>query len=1115
MIKSALILTAVVVACSVAWWIADPLDPIGPGSPTERVTERSEVPEVDPEPAPRFDSTFVASEIVESTSSQVDVDDGAGTIEGLVRGPWGDPAPGSRVTLWRVQLPTELAADSGVHAWRLLARAPGQARPTLENRYPNVLQQRAAVVADENGHFEFGRIADGEYLVAAAAPEMLTTPLPMPIALGLGPDPIHQATADVVLREAHTLLARVLDARDASVADASVRLTGNLLESDDGIAQSFLSLGELFLYRLNAIERTAITDSDGWVEILGLPELEYQLIVSAPLWAASETLHVVPLDDPIEIVLEAGGAVLGTVEDENGESVAEAAVELIVEQGKAAGSQFLEEAREPVRTTTGESGEFRFDAVPTGVYRVAVTHPGHRAGGAKGVRVSPGSEAEVLVQLEVGAVVAGVVMSDDGAPVADTEVTVSLNPRQVWRVDLRAKSDAEGRFRFDTLGTGKVRLEFRHPDWAPHSLEATPDGEELEVVLGAGRSLVGQVVDGTGAPIPSPSVWLTRRGERTRSTKTDEEGRFRFTGLGPDGYELSAQASGYLTYRESLEPTVDDVEQIVLESAPLIIGVVSGPDQRPLAGARVVARQADSGNRRAATANSVSRHDGTFEVSLPVADASWFVSAEYPMMLAIDGPERVVRAGAEEVIDVELGWGAGLRGLVVDRGGVPVARVRVALVPEVERRGRAARNEVSTRPLRVPRPGRGRRAGSTRSRADGHFQISGLEPGRYRLEATADGFAPERVGGIELLEGRIDDRDIVLQDERVLHGHVRDIAGLAIPGARVQVSGGGVGGTRETTAAADGYYEIGGLGEAEIQVRVSAADHLSWASGRLTVGAQAFDIVLDASHDVFGEVVDRATGLAWPGVSVHLREHYPDEPRRRTRSRTVRVDDNGSFEFEGIPAGDYWLTLNGGGAVSSVVGLVRVPRDIPRRGLLFRLERGAVLGGRILAAGGGGVAKANVRVFLLTERDGKSRADQVHRTQSDAEGRFEIDGVADGEYRVRIEHSAYLAETIEPVHVSAQGAESFLVRTLELGASVSGRVVQQPGTEGGNVTAECSAPKFRRTVKVDADSRFRIEGLPPGEYRVWHQPQGRRERRGERAVTLRAGQSLEVIVTGN
>ncbi|MGE3164300.1 MAG: carboxypeptidase regulatory-like domain-containing protein [Planctomycetota bacterium] len=1049
-----------------------------------------------------------AGQVVESSAHEIDVADGDGVIDGRVFGPWGEPCPGSRVTLWCVRLPPELAADRGVESWRLVAHAAGRARPTLADRYPHLLEPRAAVTADAEGRFRFRRLPPAEYLVAAVSTDTLVSPAPSAIPLGFEPEAPLQASVDVFLQEAYTFEARVVDANDFPVVNARVRLTGNVLESEDGVAQSFLALEQLFGYRLNPIELEAVTDVDGWVELAGLPPLEYQVLVSVDSWAPSETLHVVPSAAPAEIVLEAGGGLAGRVVDDQGDAVAGAAVQLIDEYSRAEGSSFLESARESRTTIADTTGSFRFAAVPTGVYRLVVTHAGHRPGSAKGLRVAADAESEVWVTLEVGAVLGGVVLSPTGEPVADADVTVATDLRRPWRVDLRAKTGGDGRFRFDTLTGQRVRLEFRHDDWAPHSEEVAPGEEDLAVVLGEGREVVGQIVDEGGESIDGASVWLNRRGERTRHAKTDAAGRFRFAGLGPEPYELSARATGYLEYREALDAAVEDLGQVALGAAPLIVGKVLGPDQRGLAGARVSAREVDV--KRPASVSAVTRHDGAFELSLSKADATWKVSAEYPMMLALDQPERRVTTRAAPVVDVCMGWGAGLRGVVVDRAGVAIPRARISLQPE--RRPSAQRG--SSQPSGGVSPGRTPRAGSVRSRADGRFQITGLEPGTYRLEATADGFAPERVPGLVLLPERVDQRDLVLEDERVLYGVVREVSGPAIAGARVRVLGEAVGGARETTSSADGYYEIGGLGDGEIQVRVSSPGYSSWVSPRRRVEAGSFDVDLEPCHEVFGWVLDVATGEPWPDVSVRLRGYdaAKDLPKGG-RDQRAQTDAEGRFSFGEVAAGEYWLSIGGAGALPLEPGRLRVPRDVPLRGLEYRAERGAVLSGQVATPGGAGLEKATIRIFRLTEKDGKLRADHVQQVHSDASGGFEVAGLADGDYRVVIEHARFVAEVVEPVSLSADRVDPFLRRTLEPGAVVRGRVVLRPGVAAGDVIAERANPRFRRSTKADANGLFELAGLPPGDYTVWHQSRRGRERSEVRAITLRAGQHLEVIVT--
>ena len=60
----------------------------------------------------------------------------------------------------------------------------------------------------------------------------------------------------------------------------------------------------------------------------------------------------------------------------------------------------------------------------------------------------------------------------------------------------------------------------------------------------------GVVVDSNGAMIADARVFVRRTGVGVeRATKTNREGRYRFTTLAPGDYELRAEAAGFQTAR--------------------------------------------------------------------------------------------------------------------------------------------------------------------------------------------------------------------------------------------------------------------------------------------------------------------------------------------------------------------------------------------------------------------------------------------------------------------------------------------------------------------------------------------------------------------------------------
>lgn len=1073
----------VALCCGVVWWWQS-------SAPTEVVPVTSEVevaPDVADEPVqadPAEDADLPEDSTVQTTEeSSLDLGLGPAALEGIVLSPFGPPAAGATVVLMRTRLTPELEESRGVQSWRLTRRDP-EGR-SLRDVYGSVLKDVAQLVADDEGKFSFLGVAPGEYIVAASNSDSLVTP--SNTVFQVTAESSKAVAAEVFLREAAELSGRVLDPEGMPVPGAEIRALGNILESEDGFVYTFLPLEELFAFLLNPIARDTVTGDDGDFVLLGLPTLEYQVTAIASPWAPAEVLSFAPTDEPLEIQLEAGGTVVGWVEDPEGSPVPAAEVRLVREDK---GASFFESRREPLVMQSDEHGSFLFEEVAAGQYRVESKAPGFQTGRFTGLRVASGESQEVVVIMKSGHVIEGVVLAD-GKPVSDVQVSVSSRSGRWWGSQPQAKTDAEGFFRFDTLQDRKYYLQFIHPDWAPQFAETKVDLDPLEVNLDPGVTLFAVVQDEEGQPIPEARAWLGRRGERTRSTKTNAEGGLSFPGLGDEKYWLTIRAEGFTIYRETLEASEADLGVITLAQSVAIRGVVLGPDGAGLAGARVRADlvREDKKTRRE-RANVTSSHDGTFELQLPVATGRWKVSAEYSMLLAPSATEVDCSGGSVDDVEVELGWGAGVRGFVLDSNGQPLGGAQVSLAQE-RRRGWG-----------------GGRRGHTRTRADGFFQITGLKEGRYRLQGQAAGFARERVGGLELKTDRQLEQDLVLEVERILRGRVYDISRRPMSGVRIRVWGAGAPGTVNTQSRLDGTFEVGGLSDSPIRVRASLAGYLNWSIKDHEVRNRSLDIELEESFELTGEVFDARGG---PVAKARVRVTGQRKGKRRPNFQG-RTDEDGVFRITGIPEGTYTVSASARGFLQSRMPELQLPWDVPPNGISFSLEQGGAIRGLIRASQGGVVNNARVNIYRTYKHKGKNRSTRVQRVRSGKDGRFEAVSLRDGAYEVRIDHANYVSDRSDKIQVSPNQREAFFEATLERGAEVTGRVVSSRDDlrKGRVVLESTTGPRLVRRVRPDKSHRYRIRSLPPGEYILYYQPPGSRTREGERSVRLGAEQSFEL-----
>jgi RNA polymerase sigma-70 factor (ECF subfamily) len=234
-----------------------------------------------------------------------------------------------------------------------------------------------------------------------------------------------------------------------------------------------------------------------------------------------------------KLVLErAGGEVAGRVLDGNGRPIAGARLRLgefhreayrQTEDGTDVSETYF------VMTRTDASGAFSFTGFRPGTTELVARARGF-APWRGTVTVSLDVTARVDVPLGMAAIVRGTVSDSEGKPVDGADVAVGLG-RDL--LNSEARTDAEGRFRLDTLAPGEVEIsaEANGVGRASAKLMLAAGAEtEWHAVLSSGLEIVGRVLDEHDQPIPG---WTVRawphpdpRQEYEAFAITDGSGRF-------------------------------------------------------------------------------------------------------------------------------------------------------------------------------------------------------------------------------------------------------------------------------------------------------------------------------------------------------------------------------------------------------------------------------------------------------------------------------------------------------------------------------------------------------------------------------------------------------------
>jgi hypothetical protein len=215
-------------------------------------------------------------------------------------------------------------------------------------------------------------------------------------------------------------------------------------------------------------------------------------------------------------------------------------------------------ARSLANATTDHVGWFELAGLPEDEVGLACLPPGRWRGKAVRCDLRRGDALSERIELATGGVVGGRVLLAHGEPASGARVTEGFAGGK------EAVADREGRFRLDGVATPAIDLYVRHPGAAlVQRRMALPESlvlEGVDIVLDAGRTIRGRVLDATGAPVPGAKVAAEAGsfvGGRQQldlvQGSTSGDGRFELAGVRSDlRHDLRVASRGFATLELAL-----------------------------------------------------------------------------------------------------------------------------------------------------------------------------------------------------------------------------------------------------------------------------------------------------------------------------------------------------------------------------------------------------------------------------------------------------------------------------------------------------------------------------------------------------------------------------------
>ena len=242
----------------------------------------------------------------------------------------------------------------------------------------------------------------------------------------------------------------------------------------------------------------------------------------------------------------------------------------------------------PADATTAADGSYRVGGLLPGEdIHLQADFPGRLAGQLRQLRADGTGGHDF--RLEPEATLDILVTDGDAAPLEGALVLLaSLKNPEMIRGE---RTGDDGRLRLTGLAAGSYLLRVRAEGYLPEGRETTLAGARREAVtLGRGASLEGLFLDLAGKPVAG-AVVRVQNPEQPGCCwgRTDDEGRYRLTGIGKGDWRLEAIQEGRVPLIGELEVTrlAAYERDLQLAEGEKLHGVVRDSLGNPLAGARV------------------------------------------------------------------------------------------------------------------------------------------------------------------------------------------------------------------------------------------------------------------------------------------------------------------------------------------------------------------------------------------------------------------------------------------------------------------------------------------------------------------------------------------------
>ena len=266
---------------------------------------------------------------------------------------------------------------------------------------------------------------------------------------------------------------------------------------------------------------------------------------------------------------------------------------------------------------------------------------------------------------------------------------------------------------------------------------------------------------------------------------------------------------------------------------------------------------------------------------------------------------------------------------------------------------------------------------------------------------------------------------------------------------------------------------------------------------------------------------DMATGKVIPGATLALKQYVDKGWQQKYQ---VRADERGVAVVKEIAAGNYAVTLSHDGYATRSLAYYR---NLGRTLGVFddaRLSPVASVAGSVTDAAGKPLPGVTVRTSAMIGLDGMGYGGDAPQATTDADGRFQLEGLPTGYCSLRLTREDYYYFSFDIQSIPSKELTFRMDRTGSVRGKVRGAERNLDGQEVHLKIDPEGDPigKWGGSMALAADGTFEVKEIPPGSYHLRAEVSGSpregrspflpNDKQTPVAIQVKPGETLEVEI---